>query len=93
MVNQVASDFSRFKRNFYSSCFEYAFDQISKGTVPAPFKYDSRVEETVYVVPEKESLSVFFGVSFEDDVDKILAKLILDEMVEAKRHVKNAPSV
>lgn len=51
------------------------------------------MEETVYVVPEKDSVSVFFGVSFEDDVDKILAKLILDEMVEAKRHVKNAPSV
>ena len=66
---------------------------MSKGSAPAPFKYQSRVEETVYVVPEKDSVSVFFGVSFEDDVDKILAKLILDEMVEAKRHVKNSPSV
>lgn len=89
----VASDFSRFKRNFYASCFEFAFDSVSKGSVPAPFKYQSRVEETVYVVPEKDSVSVFFGVSFEDDVDKILAKLILDEMVEAKRHVKNSPSI
>ena len=38
-------------------------------------------------------MNIFFGVSFEDNVDKILAKLILDEMVEAKRHVKNAPQV
>jgi hypothetical protein len=36
---------------------------------------------------------VFWGVSFDDNVDRIMAKLILDEMVEARRHVKNAPQV
>jgi hypothetical protein len=36
---------------------------------------------------------VFFAVSFQDDVDKILANLILVELVDAKKQVKNAPSV
>lgn len=70
-----------------------AIEGIIKGTAPVIFKYESRPEEAIYVIPDKDSLSVFFGVSFEDDVDKILAKLILDEMVDAKRHVKNAPSI
>lgn len=38
-------------------------------------------------------MSVFFAVSFQDDVDKILANLILVELVDAKKQVKNAPSV
>lgn len=29
----------------------------------------------------------------EDNVDRVLGNLILTEMVEAKRHVKNAPSI
>ena len=39
IIARVASDFSRFKRNFYAACFEFVFDSVSKGTVPAPFKY------------------------------------------------------
>lgn len=29
----------------------------------------------------------------EDKVDRVLGNLILTEMVEAKRHVKNSPSI
>ena len=36
---------------------------------------------------------MFYGVSFEDNVDRMMAKLILDEMMDAKRQVKNAPQI
>ena len=36
---------------------------------------------------------MFYGVSFKDSVDKQICKLILDEMKEANRSIKNAPGI
>lgn len=40
-----------------------------------------------------DQINVFFGVSFEDHVDRMIAKLILDEMVVVKNQVKNSPQI
>lgn len=33
------------------------------------------------------------GLNFEDKVDRIISRLILDELSEANRHVRNSPSI
>lgn len=52
----------------------------------------TRENEYICIIPDQDALNIFIGVSFSDKVDNILAKLIITEMIEAKRHIKNAPA-
>lgn len=52
----------------------------------------TRENEYICVIADQEALNIFIGVSFTDKVDNILAKLMITEMIEARRHVKNAPA-
>lgn len=35
----------------------------------------------------------YYGISFEDKFEQQLCRVILSEMTDAKKHVKNAPGV
>lgn len=37
--------------------------------------------------------TVYLGLNFEDKVDRIISRLILDELSEANRHVRNSPAI
>lgn len=36
---------------------------------------------------------MYLGLNFEDKVDRIISRLILDELSEANRHVRNSPAI
>jgi hypothetical protein len=47
----------------------------------------------VYVIPERDAVNIFYEVSFSDLVDKTLANLIVTEIIDAKKSVKNSPPI
>lgn len=88
----AADKLTLFKRHFFALPFEYAFECANNGT---PFKvgYSLRDNENIWIIAGKQTVSVYFGITFEDIVDRSIAKIILSEMEEAKKHAHNAPSV
>lgn len=40
-----------------------------------------------------DKIAIFFAIHFDDLTEKTIAKLILQEMEESRRHVQNAPSI
>ncbi len=37
--------------------------------------------------------SIYYGISFEDRSEQQLCKILLSELVDAKKHVHSAPSI
>ncbi|CAD8123613.1 unnamed protein product [Paramecium sonneborni] len=93
LFEKVTRDFSQIRRNFYAVAFEQAFDQINKGEGANKFKYQSRENEVVYAIPDKDALNIFYEISFQDNVDRTLANLIITEIIDAKKNVKMAPPI
>lgn len=58
-----------------------------------PFKFQTRENEIVFVISDNGSISLFYEVNFQDMADRTIGHLIITEMIESKRHVKNAPSI
>lgn len=93
IINNEADKLALLRRNFYASPFEVAFEGVKSGKPTKKCKYSQREKETTFILPDKDQVTVFFGINFDDPVDKQIAKLILYELEEAKRQVKNAPQV
>ncbi|CAD8205834.1 unnamed protein product [Paramecium pentaurelia] len=86
LFEKVIKDFSQIRRNFYAAVFEQAFDQINKGETAPKFKYQSRENEVVYAIPDKDALKIAYEISFSDNVDRTLANLIITEIIDAKKN-------
>lgn len=58
-----------------------------------PFVVEYRSQEPMFVVPGLGKVMIVFSVDFADETDKAVAKVFLQEFVEAQRVVRNAPPV
>lgn len=86
---------SQLKRNLFGAPFTQCFSALSKGVsgkLP-PIQIRFRQHETVYIVPQADRVIIVFSVDFQDKADQTLARVFLQEFVEARRHVNNAPPV
>lgn len=85
---------SAFRRNFYGSPIEIALDKYAKGGANEGLKleYVARDGEAIWILPSSENIGIYYAFNFLDSTDVTIAKLILQELVEAKRHIKNSPS-
>lgn len=93
IIKGYAEGLSRFRRNFYAAPFEKAFEGVKNGKAAPKSEHSCRSTERIWIIPGVDQVTVFFGISFEEGTDKSIAKLILYELEEARRQVKNAPSV
>jgi actin related protein 2/3 complex subunit 2 len=84
-----------FRRNFFASPYEKAFKKATndKFLMSDKIEFAPSEHEAVWIVPEADQLAVFFAINFDDVTEKTIAKLILSEMEESRRHVQNAPSI
>ncbi len=49
--------------------------------------------EPFFIIPSESKIIVIFAVDFADETDKALARVFMQEFVEAQRVVRNAPPV
>lgn len=53
-----------------------------------------RLKESFWIrINDKEKMSVIYNVNFDDEIDRVLAKEILDQMSQAQKLVKQSASV
>eukprot|EP00644_Phytophthora_capsici_P006780 jgi/Phyca11/504480/fgenesh2_kg.PHYCAscaffold_8_\ len=83
------------KRNILSAPFEQCFEALqngnasSLGAVQIPY----RRNETMYVLPQADRIIIVYSVCFEDKTDQAIARVFLQEFVDTRRTVNNAPPV
>jgi len=56
-----------------------------------PMKFDLRADTTCYLIPGSDRVSVHFAVDFQEKVDKVLARVFMQELKEARKRVRTAP--
>ena len=86
---------SDLKRHSLGGPMDKAFTALSaKRSEGMPIvKIDYRKNESIFVCPAVAKVVVIFLVDFEDTTDKALARVFLQEFVEAQRVVRTAPPV
>lgn len=83
------------KRHLYGGPLDTAFTALAENrssSVP-PCSIEIRKGEAMYICPQAAKVVVIFLVDFAEATDKALAKVFLQEFVEAQRTVRTAPPV
>ena len=101
---------SLLKRNALAAPFERAFDQFDELAAEAAqnsielyapeesktevMSIHYRAEESIFVKPSHDRVTVIFSTVFKDETDRVFGKIFLQEFVDArKRAIQNAPQV
>lgn len=88
-IDRIAS----LKRNILSAPFEQCFEALANGTSSglAPVQIPFRRNETMYVLPQQDRIIIVYSVCFDDKTDQAVARVFLQEFVDTRRTVNNAP--
>lgn len=106
----IVDNISLLKRNILAAPFERAFDKFDEMAkeaerqgldlyAPEASKAEVMVinyrdEESIYVKPSHDRVTVIFSTVFKDETDQVFGKVFLQEFVDArKRAIQNAPQV
>ena len=83
------------KRHILGGPLDRAFTALEANTVasPAVMCIPYRFNEGMFVCSKDSKVVVVFQVDFADETDKAVAKVFLQEFVEAQRTVRTAPPV
>lgn len=94
-ANQFLTAVSELKRHIAGGPMDRAFDALlaKKSENLAPMCVEYRKAEMMYVCPASSKVVVIFQVDFNDITDRALARVFLQEFVEAQRTVRTAPPV
>jgi len=92
--DEVVEKISCMKANVIGGVFDYYFSALLKGaSITEPFKFDLRNDTTVYFFPKADRVTIVFSIDFREKVDKAIAKIFMQEFVEARRAQQAAPPV
>lgn len=106
----LVDNISLLKRNALAAPFERAFAQFDELSAEAaknsldlytPEESNTevmaihyRAEESIFVKPSHDRVTVIFSTVFKDETDRVFGKIFLQEFVDArKRAIQNAPQV
>jgi actin related protein 2/3 complex subunit 2 len=83
------------KHTVLGGVFKYFYNKLAKGEKVDHFKFDLRADTTVYFIPDDkgERMTTIFALDFSEKVDKVLAKVFMQEFVDARRTLGFAPPV
>ena len=85
----TAEKLSNFRVKIYSYVFEKMLKDIKDKKNPKPLTFHLNDRNVVHLVPLSDNLQLVYGVDFLQPTDQSLARVFLQELKEAKNHVKN----
>ena len=93
--NKFLSDCCNLKRHMMGGPIDVAFTNFLKKvtTNTNVVMVEYRPNEPMFVCPSGEKVVIIFMVDFVDSTDKAMAKIFLQEFVEAQRTIRTAPPV
>jgi actin related protein 2/3 complex subunit 2 len=89
------SNISDLRRLVIGGPLDRAFNSLlSKSSDNLPVSsVEYRKNEPMFIVPSESKIIVIFAIDFNDVTDKALARVFMQEFVEAQRVIRNAPPV
>ncbi|RMX63888.1 hypothetical protein DD238_005940 [Peronospora effusa] len=83
------------KRNILGAPFEQCFEALQNGNASSlgPVQIPYRRNEMIYVLPQADRIVIVYSVCFDDKTDQAIARVFLQEFVDTRRTVNNAPPV
>lgn len=81
-----------FKPIVIGGAYDFYFSALLSGKPETKeHKFDLRGDTTVYLVPRPDRVTVVYQFDFNDRVDKAVAKVFMQEFVDAKKRMGQAP--
>lgn len=94
-ATQFLNSISELKRHLLGGPLDRAFDALlanQAANLPRT-SIEYRKAESMFIVPSSSKVVVIFQIDFNDITDRALARVFLQEFVEAQRAVRTAPPV
>jgi len=92
--DEVVQKVACLKANVVAGVFDNFFTPLMNGTKPLdPFRFDLRADTTVYLFPKADRVTVIFSIDFKERVDRAIAKIFMNEFMEARRTIQASPPV
>ena len=88
-AKETAEKLSNFRVKIYSYVLEKFLYSVSWGKPMKAISFHLNKDNVVHVTPLKDNVQLTYGINFEQSTDQSLAKVFLQELKEAKNHVKN----
>ena len=88
-ARNAAEKMSTFRVKIYSYVFEKMLRDIKDKKNPKKLVFHLNEKNVVHLVPLSDNLELVYGVDFLQNTDQSLARVFLQELKEAKNHVKN----
>lgn len=85
---------SKFKSNIVGGAFDYHFQSLLDGKTKNDSegsKFNLRNDTTVFFFPRADRVTVVYSLEFSDRVDAAIAKVFMQEFVDARRKMGAAP--
>ena len=85
----TAEKLSNFRVKIYSYVLEKMLQNVKENIQVKPLVFHLNEKNVVHVVPLSDNVELVYGIDFMQPTDQSLAKVFLQELKEAKNHVKN----
>ena len=85
----TSEKFSLFRVKLYASVIQQMLEDVKAKKPTKLFSYHLNKDNILYILPSEDRVELIYGITFSQDTDISLAKVFLQELEEAKRHVKN----
>jgi len=83
---------ARLKTNIVGGAFDFHFQALLDGKGNgAATKFNQRPDTTVFFFPRADRVTVVYSLEFNERVDAAIAKVFMQEFVDAKRRIAAAP--
>ncbi|EGG21722.1 actin related protein 2/3 complex [Cavenderia fasciculata] len=91
---QLANKVANLKRNLMAAPFLMVFEAMeAKKPLPETITIDYRTDESFYIKPQGDNVTVIFDIHFKDADDVILSKIFLQAFVDVRKTMTSVPSV
>jgi hypothetical protein len=85
----IAEKLSNFRVKLYSYVLQKMLKEIKDKKPVKALMFHLNEKNVVHMVPLKDNVQLVYGVDFQQPTDQSLARVFLQELKEAKNHVKN----
>ena len=86
----TAEKLSTFRVRIYSYVLEKMLMDVRDKKNPKQIDFHLNENNILHMVPLKDNVQLVYGIHFQQNTDKSLAKVFLQELKETKNHVKNS---
>jgi actin related protein 2/3 complex subunit 2 len=90
---ELVQKLSNLKANLLGGLFDFYLSKVLQGGKDKSYRFKLRSDTEIFFVPGNERVAIIFALDFKEKVDKAVAKVFLQEFVDAKRNLGAAPPV